>query len=124
MRKNKLFVLVAVLVAFVLLAGCSTFTKNTYSSIKTSAIMVDSAMKVSADLYAEGYINSDDVEEIKAIHVLYRSSYIVAVDALSAYKRSGDVQDKEMLEYAMIEITVLAGDIAVLVDKFLARRNQ
>jgi len=126
--KGKVFYTVGILAWILFLClfivDCSTFTRNTYGSIKTSAVMVDSAMKVCAELYAEGYISDEELEDIKALHRSYRSTYMIAVDSLAAYKQTGDKADREMLDYAIVEMTVLGGEIAVLADNHILKKSK
>lgn len=69
-----------------LLAGCVTF----YTGVVTMTEVVDTSMKMWADLARRGMTTEAVNEQVTLAHDQYRAACAIARDALIAYKQSGD----------------------------------
>ena len=76
----------AVSLFLVLLVGCATLFSVTVTLTET----VDSAAKEYVKLFKAGLVSSETDKKVEEAHLKYRQMVGVAVEALKAYKASGD----------------------------------
>jgi hypothetical protein len=120
-----MWVLLVMLLMGALMAGCSSFVKNTYSTIDTVRISVDTAMKVSADLYDRGIIGDEEKASILEIHAKYRAIHQSACEFLKMYKNLSDKEQQEgirlKIEDALQGLLALSIELTDIVSEYLSR---
>jgi len=125
MTNRKVLVLMIVLLMGALVTGCSSFVKNTYSTIDTVRISVDTAMKVSADLYDRGIIGDEEKGKILEIHAKYKAIHMSTCEFLKMYKNLSDKEQQEgiklKIEDAVQALLALSIELTDIVSDYLSR---
>jgi uncharacterized membrane protein YwzB len=115
---------VIILMVVGLMVGCANFKKNAYSTLDSTRIAVDTAMKIAGDLYTQDIINEQQKDDIIIIHDKYRAIHQMLCELLKMY----DALDKdevakkplqEQIEIALVELSKLATEISNIVTKYL-----
>lgn len=116
--------IIFIIFALVLAVGCSNFVKNTTSTLETTAITVDTTMKVANDLYQRGVINDETKDQIIEVHDKYRLTHQILCELLKVYKTIEDNKQqkkeiKEQIGEAIARLIWCSSEITRIVTEFL-----
>jgi hypothetical protein len=111
--------LVPILLVLVLMAGCASFTTNTYRTMYTAGVSYDTSMKVIANLQAQGKITQAQRDEINKYANIYYVSYQTAVKAFSTYNKTQTAADKDKLTIIISQVIASWADLASYVNRIV-----
>jgi len=111
--------IVTVCIIGLFMAGCASFTKNTYRALSVAKETREVGLSSMGDLYRQGKITEEQKDEIIKVGNEYRDAYLIAVDALVAYVTTEKAEDKTKLQTAMREFSTVSIKLTQLLQKYV-----
>lgn len=83
--KTKAYISAALAILVFTLTGCASFTKTSYQTLATTAVMVDSARGAYSTFYKEGKVSPELDVKVLAAYTKYQSAMKVAIKSVQLY---------------------------------------
>lgn len=119
MRKIKSSLLIGLLGLMILVCGCKSPQVVAYRAVGSTAISVNTALKIYGDFYKQGKSSDEEREKIKAIYEKYQAACRVAEKMQKTITANSDSVTSYQLILLTIEATSkeLIDTINTLVNK-------
>lgn len=121
LKKRMSVVVVFLVMAIFIMAGCASFTGNAYKTLTTSATVYESTMAAAGDAYKQGLITDEDKAKIISIADKYWTAYHASVIALEVYERTKSTANKSKAEAALVEVSRVYGELLSIIRPLIKK---
>lgn len=107
----KAFLHIALVLSLVFMPGCvkeqtdMEVVERTYQFLQVSSVVYDTTMQVAEDAHANGLLNHEQWDKVKAAGTVYYDSYQAVVTALGIYMEL--IEDLEGHHYDRAQLKIL-----------------
>ena len=121
--KNQLGALVGLLL-LIMLAGCATFSKDSYRTLSVSAETYHAAMSSMGDLYKQGLVSEKEKAKAVELGTYFKAAYNAAIDANQAYLKVDSDQNRDKVTSALIEYSKVLGKVLEYINDVMANAKK